>query len=334
MFAWRRSASNALSGGLGVVYPILSGKANVLASADSLEFAEQLAEIKGRRRKGMVAVVYCTYGDESRDETLKRVYAVAGVFGHQEDWDALEIPWKARLNGRIFHAAECEFGHGEFSDLKPGEGRKLIRDLTTLVVNSKLFGHGTAINLTEYFQSFPNDFEHAPYLWGFADVLKHVSELTSVMLPRESTTEVIFDRNEPIEYNANAIYEWTRVSKKLGGFLADKLSFACRRTVGIQVADLFAREVMKNMDSRLSGSDRLTRASFSSILKTKRFMVSNMGRSDFEAKKQKLAESKFRDTATITAYRKWLEDHRLQDCLTNRIEHLRTFGELWEQRES
>jgi len=287
----------------------------------------QIAEIRARRRRGMVAVMYCAYGDESRDDTLQRVYAVAGVFGHQEDWDAIETPWKTRLNGRVLHAVDCEFGHREFSDLKPGEGRRIIRDLTTLLAESKLFGYGTAINVAEYKKSFPNDFEDAPYLWGFGDVLLHVTELTSVALPREDTTEVIFDRNEPIEYNANALNEWTRVSKKLGRFLADKLSFASRRTVGIQIADLFAREVMKNLDASLSGSGRLTRSSFRTLHETGRFRISNLGRDDFESKKQVLRNSKYRDSANVIAYRKWLDGNRLVDCLTNRIEHMKALME-------
>jgi hypothetical protein len=58
--------------------------------------------------------------------TRLSVSTLAGVFGHQEDWDAIEIPWKDRLAGRIFHAADCEIGHNDFSDLKPGEGRRMI----------------------------------------------------------------------------------------------------------------------------------------------------------------------------------------------------------------
>lgn len=279
--------------------------------------------LKEQRRKALEVIVYCTYGDESRDDTLNRVYAVAGVWGHQEDWDAIEGPWKERLSGRTFHAADCEFGHGEFSDLKHGEGKKIFRDLTELVANSKLFGIGTAINVSEYREIFPLDFEDAPYLWGFGDVLRHVTELTSVALDKEQITEVTFDRNEPIQFNASAMYEWMRVSKKLGRHLADKLSFACRRTVGIQVADLFAREVMKNLDSRLSGSGRTIRLSFARLRDTQRFIVTSQGKADFESKKKALSISSYRGDASLDAYRRWLDENRLKDCLTNRIEHMK-----------
>jgi hypothetical protein len=282
-----------------------------------------IEKLKEQRRKALKVIMYCTYGDESRDDTLNRVYAVAGVWGHQEDWDAIAGPWEDRLGGRTFHAADCEFGHREFSDLKSGEGKKIFRDLTELVANSKLFGIGTAINVAEYRETFPLDFEDAPYLWGFGDVLHHVTELTSVALDKEQITEVTFDRNEPIEYNANAMYEWMRVSKKLGRYLGDTLSFACRKTVGIQVADLFAREVMKNLDSRLSDSGRATRLSFVRLRDTKRFIVTSLGKSDFESKKKELSKSSYRDDASLDAYRRWLDANRLKDCLTNRIEHMK-----------
>lgn len=307
------------------MYPDMEDYTMSDAAAATVKYETQDSQyLSERRRRALVAVMYCTYGDESRDETGKRVYAVVGVWGHQDDWDAIETPWKDRLGGRVFHAHKCEFGHEEFQDLKPGEGRAIIQDLTTLVVNSKLCGWGTAINVAEYRESFPYDFEDAPYLWGFGDVLRHVTELTSVALPREPVTGVTFDHNEPIEYNATLVYEWMRVSKKLGCHLADKLSFACRRTVGIQIADLFAREVMKNFDHRLSGSGRLTRVSFRKLHETRRFISVNVGRSDFEDRKRQLVAGKYRNDASLAAYHRWLEVNRLKDCLTNRIEHMKS----------
>lgn len=70
-----------------------------------------LDQIKLSRRKRRVAVV-TVYGDESSDETHKRVYAVAGLFGSQEQWDALELKWLARTGGKIFHGADCESDTG------------------------------------------------------------------------------------------------------------------------------------------------------------------------------------------------------------------------------
>jgi hypothetical protein len=46
-------------------------------------------------------MMHWAYGDESRDGTGKRVYAVSGVFGHESDWRAIESPWASRLHGRV-----------------------------------------------------------------------------------------------------------------------------------------------------------------------------------------------------------------------------------------
>ena len=272
----------------------------------------------------MVAVVYCAYGDESRDESRKRVYAVAGVFGNQVEWDEIEIPWKERLGGKIFHAADCEFGHGEFAGMPHGECRKLYRDLTALVVNSKLCFHGVTIDFKEYFESFVDDFEDAPYLWAFGDVVQSMAELASLSIPPQKLADITFDNNEPIEHNATVLYNFMRHSPKVNArsYLADKLSFACRRTTGIQIADLIARETMKHLDARLSNSMRPTRLSFAALHDTKRFAFIQLGKTDFEKRKQRLASMSV-PGATLTDYRIWLNKNRLQDCMTNRIEHLK-----------
>jgi hypothetical protein len=272
--------------------------------------------------------MYCAYGDESRDETHERVYAVAAVFGRQEEFDEISGPWQERLEGKIFHAADCEFGHGEFKDLGPGECRTIYRDLTRLIVNSKLCGHGIAINIPEYNQSFPHDFEHAPYLWAFADVIKCMAELAGVSLP-SGLVEVTFDRNEPIEYNATSVYELMRRSKAgvYEGCLADKISFACRRTVGIQMADLFARETMKQLDRLITGLPGATRLSFTALQNTRRFSFIPLRGSHFENRKQELARRNIPGSAFL-AYQAWLKDKRLLDCLSNRIAYLDVFPEL------
>ena len=51
--------------------------------------ANSIEAIRERRKRTVAIVVYCAFGDESRDPSKQRVYAVAGAFGHQENWDAL-----------------------------------------------------------------------------------------------------------------------------------------------------------------------------------------------------------------------------------------------------
>jgi len=274
-------------------------------------------------------VVYCAYGDESRDDTMDRVYAVAGVFGHWDDWQDIEPPWKRRLKGKVFHASDCEFGHGEFEGMPEGECRMLYQGLTKLIVESKLCSFGVAINVSEFKKAFPDDSEHAPYYWGFGDVIEWASSIAHVAMPSGSV-EITFDNNNAIEYGANELYDFltcsTKVHQKL--HLYDKVAFACRRTVGIQVADLIARETMKRLDNDLRPDWIPQRASFLALSRTNRFKFVVLGTEDFESRKLKLEQSGLLERASLLTYRRWLEDNGLKDCLSNRILHLREFPEL------
>src|ERR1022692_1532267 len=274
-------------------------------------------------------VVYCAYGDESRDDTKKRVYAVAGVFGNGDDWQDIAGPWKERLGGKIFHASDCEFGHNDFSGMPPGENRRLYRDLTQLVAKSKLCSHGVAVNVREFKECFPNEFEHAPYIWAFGDVVQSMSELAHVSMPSGSV-DITFDTNNDIEYAANEIYHFMTHSVKVRHriHLYDRVSFACRRTVGIQIADLIARETMKHMDKDLRPDPIPTRLSFKALNDSMRFAFIPLGKQDFERKKIPFRQSPVSSRANLAAYHKWLEDKNLRDCLVNQIEFLKEFPEM------
>src|SRR5580658_10039656 len=96
----------------------------------NLTFADvecNLDQIKLSRRKRRVAVVI-VYGDESSDETHERVYAVAGLFGSQEQWDDLGAKWLTRTGGKIFHAGDCDSDGGDFKVTSHRENKDLYRD--------------------------------------------------------------------------------------------------------------------------------------------------------------------------------------------------------------
>jgi hypothetical protein len=279
------------------------------------------------------AIVYCAYGDESRDETGDRVYVVAAVFGHKDEWNAITEPWRARLEGKVFHASDCECGHGEFEGIEKAERLSLYRALTKLLASSPLLGHSVAINVAEYRAAFPNEFEDAPYLWAFGDVLQSVADLTSVAIPSGNLEEVTFDQNEEIEHNASLLYDFFRRQKPHGEFLADKVSFACRRTVGIQIADLVAREGMKRLDQIITGTPPYVRGSFNALNASKRFAFITVGQKEFIDKKAQLEQMQV-PNSDLESYRRWIDEKRLQDCLTNRIEHMKIVAKACDHKAS
>ena len=87
------------------------------------------------------------FGDESHDPTKARVFAVAGLLGDENQWASFRQAWNTRLNGSIFHAAECEAGYGDFRGMPEPERHRLHRELTKMVAESGLIGYGHVMDL-------------------------------------------------------------------------------------------------------------------------------------------------------------------------------------------
>ncbi len=95
------------------------------------------------------------YGDESADSKSERVYAVAALHGTQEQWEKLRILWRERLGDKVFHAADCESGYGDFRGVPEKERHTLHLDLTRILAASGLYGWGVAIDLKGCKSVFP-----------------------------------------------------------------------------------------------------------------------------------------------------------------------------------
>jgi hypothetical protein len=262
------------------------------------------------------------YGDESLDGTGKRVYAVSGVFGSESNWKAIARPWKKRLGGRIFHAADCESGKKDFSDLSKDERLNLYRDLVRIFTGSRLLGAAVAINIPEYRQVFPRDFEHAPYLMLFGETVRDMASLASLSIPR-GRVKVTFDRNRPLEHNAGILYDFIRRSsdQETVQLLSDKVTFATRETIGVQVADLLARETMKRLDDELQRIRRI-RGSFAALRDSGRFRYRFFYKRHFEASKNLIKSSPMSDRLSLRQYDEWVRNNGIQDCQSNRLRYI------------
>src|SRR4051794_4130150 len=95
------------------------------------------------------------YGDESADETKKRVFAVAGVIGPEPVWEQLDQRWASRTGGVHFHAKDCDSDRGDFANTTHESNKALYRDLTVLLAESGLGGWGIAIDLIARREVFP-----------------------------------------------------------------------------------------------------------------------------------------------------------------------------------
>jgi hypothetical protein len=269
--------------------------------------------------------MYCAFGDESRDGN-NRFYAVACVFGCRDEWGAISIRWQELMAGKIFHAADLEAGFGDFRGVPETDRAKLYRDLVQTLVNSRLVGHGDAVDIGDYQAAFPHDFKHSPYLWAFRPLIESMAELAASSILGGSLAEITFDNNREIEHNAKTLYKFMLRSRQTRhrDRLPSEISFARRENVGIQIADLYARETMMQ-----ALGPRVRRESFAALRETRRFQFKRTNRADFERSKARLAERSL-EQAEMGAYHRWLSNKRMQDCQTNRIVYMEQFTSQFE----
>jgi hypothetical protein len=151
-------------------------------------------------------VMYTAYGDESADETRQRVLAVAAIFGNKDEWDMFRIKWNERTGGKIFHATDCDTDQGDYSETEHNENKKLYADLTRLIAESRMIGHGAAIHICDFKELMADKIDENPYYLCFNAVIAFLARRAGVCIPQDRI-KFIFDRNKEIEYNAGRLYD-------------------------------------------------------------------------------------------------------------------------------
>jgi hypothetical protein len=200
------------------------------------------------------------FGDESVDSPGQKVFVCAGLLGDEHQWAALRKAWTNRLNGKIFHASDCECDQKDFTDIPHTENLALYKDLTVILTKSGLIGFGVGIDLAGSKKYFPDTKEENPYLACFLRTVKYLAEKAQQCVP-SSNVEVTFDQHPGNEYNAGLIYQYMKLESQggdwsAGAILAEKVRFASRKEPGIQAADLWAREVMKGLEGYFENRPR------------------------------------------------------------------------------
>jgi hypothetical protein len=265
-------------------------------------------------------IMYTAYGDESADETQQRVFSLAGLFGSAPDWRAFNKQWKARTGGTIFHAAACDSDRGDYKNSDHKANKKLYADLSHIIAESPLLGNAVSISLPDYKELLAPCLDENPYYLLFQHVIINLARRSSVCLPRDHI-KFVFDRNVEIQHNASALYDrsvngqWSTAEYRQ--LMEDELGFATRKTIGIQAADLIAREAMKLLDNRSGPKSRPTRLATQALWKS--------GRIKFRIYDRRWCEGIIRDSKDAqypkTEYFTWLEEHGLTHTLANKIRY-------------
>jgi hypothetical protein len=105
-------------------------------------------------------------------------------------------------------------------------------------------------------------------------------------------------------------------------FLCKKLSIAARSAIGIQAADLYAREVMKHLDNLVGPVKRPMRRSFQALRETNRFGCDFHVREYFQDFRNKFDELALKVGMSREQYREWLEKYDQADSISSRHSYL------------
>jgi hypothetical protein len=240
---------------------------------EELQSHALLEALRSARRRKKVISVLSAFGDESFDENKERVFAVAAIYGEQHQWDAFELAWRGRLpRGIDFHAADCDSDNEYFAQFSHEENKALYRDLTQILAQSQLLGYGVAIDLIQQNIDMKGLLPESAYYKCFGETIIFFAHRASMLVPREQI-KFTFDRRLETQFNATELYNYMAALPEWedSWYLHEEISFASRKSVGVQAADLFARELMKRLDNEIGSKKRAVRKSLLALTETERF---------------------------------------------------------------
>ncbi len=264
--------------------------------------------------------IYC---DESHDSKKQRAFVVAGLLGDAWQWAALRSPWADRTGGAVFHAADCESGYGDFRGIAKQDLTRLHIDLTRSLANSGVIGWGLGIDLAGCRRAFPDMLPTHVYCSGVLRTLDFLLAKAHSTKPLEPV-EIVFDRHRETEHDSGLLFKYAREGGgwEDQGILPAGIRFAARTEIGIQAADLWARELMKFLDGSVFSKDYVPRPQWTTLIGTRRFGGDLQFAEYFEDMKLKMPALEAQTGMSRAGYLAWLQRKRRQDNQSNRITYM------------
>jgi hypothetical protein len=281
----------------------------------------------GRHRR-LVAML-TAYGDDSSDNEKKSVFAAATVVGRESEWSDFEIAWKRSNGDRPFHSTDCDADGGEFKATDHKENKALYRSNVELLARSPFMGYAIAISIRDYRQIFGGSRDEWPYYACFAGAVAGAASVGKRSIPPEPV-EIIFDRNFQREYNTGRLYDFMVREEhwKINEYLSSKIGFDDhRKNIGLQAADLLAREAMKHLDNQLLREPRPTRLSFTALASAQRFCFEFIDRRRMLQLREQMDAIPALGRAN-DAYTKWLNGKGLKDTPSARLQFMNAANSL------
>jgi hypothetical protein len=260
------------------------------------------------------------FGDESHDSKNERVFAIGCLLGTDDQWAALRVKWSERTLSKTFHAADCESSQGAYRGIKPEDNHRLHRDLTRILAGSGIIGWGVAIDVAATRRIFPHTLPDQNFTSSFVRTIWYMTLQAAMFVPQEQI-RFIFDRHPHSQHNMGRLYklmladdDWVNRPD-----LAEELTFSPRSEIGIQAADLWARELMKRLDGELFSSRYVSRIQWQVLTDTKRFGGHLQMAGYFEGMSKNMEAIQEREGVRSSEYVAWLNrkglDHNQTNCI-------------------
>ena len=193
--------------------------------------------------------------DESSDDRRKRYFSVGGFVGNDEQWTSLELQWISRTRDlkRPFHFTDCECQHEEFTKWSKPECDRLIADLVSIARQCKIGGAGVFAPVPDLASVLGLAEDYDGQIFCLKCVFIHVANLAE---QHKIDLRFWLEENPATDGRARRAYgdlksvkQW-KAARRMCSF-----EIMSKKVIGLQAADLMARETFKFADNMGSGRD-------------------------------------------------------------------------------
>jgi hypothetical protein len=221
------------------------------------------------------------YGDESADETKSRVFTISGIVGTDDEWADATRCWLRRTKGLPFHGTDLETQDVKHSDRQRHQDNlALYADLTQVLAKSHLSGWAFALDLQDYHAVFPEgtipDWAYYKCLSDLIGAATRTAKDFNNDPTEADDIRLEFTFDSRIESNGTAGTLYSMMANhpdwRESGVFDTKITFeSSRREPRLEMADLLARESMKELDRVITDAPRDKRKSRKALEDTGKF---------------------------------------------------------------
>jgi hypothetical protein len=222
--------------------------------------------------------VLTAYFDDSGTHAASKVVLWAGFIAPEEAWLKFDEEWRAilvRENVSAFHMYDCENALGEFDRWNRARSDLVIGDLRQVIIQSGLFGVGTAIPRTVWEEVVTGP--RAPLMgpiedFALSSCMRHAISLSRNFIP-DSDLSIVFDDRGIESRSIQRIVEFYQKSTISNPTLASVTFQKCNRFSGLQAADMLAWETYRYTLKWIQAGERQrARPHFQGLLNTKKLL--------------------------------------------------------------